>query len=72
LINTTDLSRLSLDEIAEGDSRYSVELPDAPELSHGLFQGDEFDPSEFLLARRHTGLEDLRSEVSHLVLISVQ
>ncbi|GAA5906257.1 uncharacterized protein JCM6883_005490 [Sporobolomyces salmoneus] len=67
LINTSDLSAatssLSLQDRAEDGSIHSIELPDAPELSHRLFEGEDFDPSEFLLGRRHTGLEDLRSEL---------
>jgi len=74
LINSTDLeaatSSLSLHDVGEEGSIHSIELPDAPELSHSLFQGEEFDPSEFLLGRRHTGLEDLRSEVSQSESIS--
>lgn len=68
LINSADLSAatssLSLYDHSEEDSIHSIELPDAPDLSHRLFEGEDFDPSEFLLGRRHTGLEDLRSEVS--------
>ncbi|GAA5933962.1 COG2 family protein [Sporobolomyces koalae] len=70
LINTTDLAALSsrpttlednsLDDLVTRDG---VELPDAPALSHELFEGAEFDPSDFLLSRRHTALEDLRSEL---------
>lgn len=41
-----------------------VDLPSVPVLDHALFQGDNFDPSEFLLSRRHTALDELRSEVS--------
>ncbi|GAA5853661.1 hypothetical protein JCM5353_001396 [Sporobolomyces roseus] len=66
LLNTTDLSAAtsSFDLDGDGEARdHSIELPDAPELNHELFQGEEFDPSEFLLGRRHTGLEDLRSEL---------
>ncbi|GAA6009286.1 hypothetical protein JCM11491_004257 [Sporobolomyces phaffii] len=67
LINSADLSAatssLSLGDVGEEGSIHSIDLPDAPELSHSLFAGDDFDPSEFLLARRHTGLEDLRSEL---------
>ncbi|KAM0752493.1 COG complex component [Meredithblackwellia eburnea MCA 4105] len=41
----------------------SIELPSAPALSHELFAGQDFDPSEFLLSRKHTTLDDLRSEL---------
>lgn len=71
LLNTTDLSAAtsSFDLDGDGEARdHSIELPDAPELNHELFQGEEFDPSTFLLGRRHTGLEDLRSEVCLLLL----
>lgn len=41
-----------------------VDLPSPPPLNSALFLGKDFDASEFLLARRHTALEELRSEVS--------
>ncbi|CEQ41823.1 SPOSA6832_03571, partial [Sporobolomyces salmonicolor] len=55
LLNTTDIS-------AATDAQ-PVDLPTAPPLSHELFEGEHFDASEFLLSRRHTGLEELRSEL---------
>jgi len=65
LLNTTDLTAATSSfNLGDEAKDHSIELPDAPELNHELFQGEEFDPSEFLLGRRHTGLEDLRSEVS--------
>ncbi|GAA5885926.1 hypothetical protein JCM5296_007033 [Sporobolomyces johnsonii] len=55
LLNTTDIS-------AATDAQ-PVDLPTAPPLSHELFEGERFDASEFLLSRRHTGLDELRSEL---------
>jgi len=70
-LNTTDLTAATSSFNLGDEARdHSIELPDAPELNHELFQGEEFDPSEFLLSRRHTGLEDLRSEVSLLYSLS--
>jgi hypothetical protein len=51
-------------EVAAATEGLEVELPSAPPLDHTLFQGEDFDPSEFLLGRRHTALDELRSEVS--------
>jgi hypothetical protein len=41
-----------------------IDLPLAAPLSSSLFLGDHFDVSDFLLGRRHTALDELRSEVS--------
>lgn len=41
-----------------------IDLPSAPILHQSLFLDPNFDPSDFLLTRRHTALDDLRSEVS--------
>ncbi|BGP06652.1 hypothetical protein JCM10049v2_002476 [Rhodotorula toruloides] len=56
---TTVLSTADLSAAVEGQ----VDLPSAPPLSHEALAGDDFDASEFLLARRHTPLDDLRSEL---------
>ncbi|BGP23394.1 hypothetical protein JCM10295v2_002290 [Rhodotorula toruloides] len=56
---TTVLSTADLSAAVEGQ----VVLPSAPPLSHDALAGDDFDASEFLLARRHTPLDDLRSEL---------
>lgn len=58
------LSVLIRDSIVPTDHDDPVELPSAPQLDHDLFAGEAFEPSDFLLTRRHTGLDDLRSEVS--------
>ncbi|GAA6061648.1 hypothetical protein JCM10212_002525 [Sporobolomyces blumeae] len=64
LLSTTDLdAATSSRRDSNGHAEHSIELPDVPELSHELFSGETFDPSEFLLSRRHTALEDLRSEL---------
>ncbi|KAK4704772.1 conserved oligomeric Golgi complex subunit 2, partial [Phenoliferia sp. Uapishka_3] len=47
----------------DDDNSHPVDLPTAPPLDHNLFNGQDFDPSTFLLGRRHTGLDDLRSEL---------
>lgn len=57
---------LDRDDLDAATSSNPIDLPSAPPLSHQSFAGDQFDPSEFLLERRHTGLDDLRSEVSEL------
>ncbi|GAA6031739.1 hypothetical protein JCM8097_001962 [Rhodosporidiobolus ruineniae] len=54
LLSTTDLE-------AATDS--ALDLPSAPPLSHEVLSRDDFDPDHFLLERRHTPLEDLRSEL---------
>ncbi|GAA5872300.1 hypothetical protein JCM8547_004805 [Rhodosporidiobolus lusitaniae] len=54
LLTTTDLSA------ATGTD---LELPEPPPLSHDVLSGDDFDASDFLLERRHTSLEDLRSDL---------
>lgn len=55
---------LARDDLDAATSATPVDLPSAPPLSHESFAGEEFDASEFLLERRHTGLDELRSEVS--------
>ena len=55
---------LARDDLDAATSDTPVELPSARPLSHESFAGDEFDASEFLLERRHTGLDELRTEVS--------
>ncbi|OAV99334.1 hypothetical protein, variant [Puccinia triticina 1-1 BBBD Race 1] len=40
-----------------------LELPVGLPLSHQVFRDPDFDPDEFLLSRRHTALEDLRTEL---------
>jgi len=55
---------LARDDLDAATNSTPVELPSAPPLSHDTFAGEQFDPSEFLLERRHTGLDELRSEVS--------
>ncbi|GAA5884786.1 hypothetical protein JCM6882_005394 [Rhodosporidiobolus microsporus] len=54
LLSTTDL---------EAATASDLELPSAPPLGHDVLSGDDFDASDFLLERRHTPLEDLRSEL---------
>ncbi|PLW09470.1 hypothetical protein PCANC_21501 [Puccinia coronata f. sp. avenae] len=41
----------------------SIELPVGLPLSHQVFRDPAFDPDQFLLSRRHTALEDLRTEL---------
>jgi len=41
----------------------SIELPVGLPLSHQVFRDPGFDPDQFLLSRRHTALEDLRTEL---------
>ncbi|MBW0475799.1 hypothetical protein O181_015514 [Austropuccinia psidii MF-1] len=41
----------------------SIELPTTAPLSHQIFRDPNFDPDEFLLSRRHTSLDDLRTEL---------
>lgn len=48
----------------ELDAAALVELPLPPPLASSLFLDPDFDPSTFLLERRHTPLDELRSEVS--------
>ena len=48
----------------EPDITALVELPLPPPLASSLFLDPDFDPSTFLLERRHTPLDELRSEVS--------
>lgn len=55
LLSTTDLDQATASDL---------DLPSAPPLSHAVLAGDDFDASDFLLARRHAPLDDLRSEVS--------
>ncbi|GAA5969864.1 hypothetical protein JCM11641_008068 [Rhodosporidiobolus odoratus] len=54
LLTTTDLSAAT---------ETHLELPTAPPLGHGVFEGESFNPSDFLLERRHTPLEELRSDL---------
>lgn len=58
LIRNTELPATGSEE------EQQVDLPSVPALDHALFAGEEFDASEFLLSRRHTALDELRSEVS--------
>ncbi|GAA6002288.1 COG2 family protein [Rhodotorula paludigena] len=53
LLSTTDLDQATASDL---------DLPTAPPLSHAVLAGDDFDASDFLLARRHAPLDDLRSE----------
>ena len=39
------------------------DLPFPPSLAHGLFTHNDFDADQFLLERRHTGLDDLRTDL---------
>ncbi|KAI5481066.1 component of oligomeric golgi complex 2 [Pseudohyphozyma bogoriensis] len=59
------LSVLIRDAPLPAPGEQQVDLPEVPPLSHELFMGsgEEFDPSEFLLERRHLGLEEMRSEL---------
>ncbi|KAL8293723.1 hypothetical protein RQP46_000424 [Phenoliferia psychrophenolica] len=57
------LSVLIQNSIIPTSHNEQVELPSAPQLDHDLFAGPTFEPSDFLLSRRHTGLDDLRSEL---------
>lgn len=41
----------------------SLELPLGLPLSHQVFRDPAFDPDQFLFSRRHTALEDLRTEL---------
>ncbi|GAA5842321.1 hypothetical protein JCM11251_003984 [Rhodosporidiobolus azoricus] len=54
LLSTTDL---------EAATASDLDLPSAPPLGHDVLSGEDFDASDFLLERRHTPLEDLRSEL---------
>ncbi|BGP46800.1 hypothetical protein JCM10450v2_002648 [Rhodotorula kratochvilovae] len=56
LLSTTDL------DAATGDDS-ELDLPTAPPLSHEVLSGESWDASAFLLERRHTPLDDLRSEL---------
>ncbi|GAA6050782.1 hypothetical protein JCM3770_001642 [Rhodotorula araucariae] len=58
---TALLSTADLDAATDGDS--DLDLPTAPPLSHEALSGDGWDASAFLLERRHTPLDDLRSEL---------
>lgn len=44
-------------------SQHLLELPIAAPLSHDLFLDAAFSPDAFLLSRRHTSLDDLRSDL---------
>ncbi|SGY62387.1 BQ5605_C007g04684 [Microbotryum silenes-dioicae] len=80
LISSVDLQQLSSRrtglnaEGADGDDdgrHEQVDLPTNAPLSHESFQtsspDEEWDTSEFLLGRRHTALDELRSELrTHL------
>ncbi|ORY89153.1 oligomeric golgi complex component, COG2-domain-containing protein [Leucosporidium creatinivorum] len=57
LIRNTELP-----ETGSSDEQ-QVDLPSVPALDHSLFAGEDFDASEFLLSRRHTALDELRSEL---------
>jgi hypothetical protein len=46
-----------------GDDDEQRELPLVAPLEHSQFEGDDWDASTFLLERRHTGLDELRSDV---------
>ncbi|BGP14663.1 hypothetical protein JCM10213_001627 [Rhodosporidiobolus nylandii] len=54
LLDTTDIDAATATDL---------DLPSAPPLSHEALAGDTFDASDFLLQRRHTPLEDLRSDL---------
>lgn len=40
-----------------------LELPIEQPLSHEIFRAEDFEPDQFLLSRRHTALDDLRTEL---------
>ncbi|SCV71599.1 BQ2448_3187 [Microbotryum intermedium] len=79
LISSVDLNQLSRKTNGEGggqsqsqngdddDTLRHVDLPTNPPLSHESFQTTSpdqvWDTSEFLLGRRHTALDELRSEL---------
>lgn len=72
ILSTADLSRALAgrpeveDDYADGGEGVDgegIDLPVAPPISHSLLSDPEFNPSDFLLARRHTPLDELRAEL---------
>ena len=60
---TTLLSTADLDAAHRDQDAPDLDLPLAPALSHDVLTGPNWDASAFLLERRHTPLDDLRSEL---------
>ncbi|GAA5836232.1 hypothetical protein JCM9279_002236 [Rhodotorula babjevae] len=60
---TTLLSTADLDQAHRDQDAHDLDLPLAPALSHDVLTGPDWDASAFLLERRHTPLDDLRSEL---------
>ncbi|GAA5898368.1 hypothetical protein JCM8208_006959 [Rhodotorula glutinis] len=60
---TTLLSTADLDHATRDHDQPDVDLPLAPALSHDVLTAPNWDASAFLLERRHTPLDDLRSEL---------
>ncbi|GAA6002082.1 hypothetical protein JCM10207_003064 [Rhodosporidiobolus poonsookiae] len=55
LLSTTDLDAAT--------ANAELELPEAPPLNHDTLSAEDWDPDHFLLQRRHSSLDDLRSEL---------
>ncbi|GAA5925591.1 hypothetical protein JCM3775_001450 [Rhodotorula graminis] len=60
---TTLLSTADLDHANRDHEAPDLDLPLAPPLSHDVLTAPNWDASAFLLERRHTPLDDLRSEL---------
>lgn len=67
VLSAADLSAVLSSTATEDDDDDASEavgqLPDAPPISHSLLASPDFDASSFLLARRLTPLDQLRSEL---------
>lgn len=67
VLSAADLSAVLSSTATEDDDDDASEavgqLPDAPPISHSLLTSPDFDASSFLLARRLTPLDQLRSEL---------
>ncbi|KAK4050873.1 hypothetical protein OIV83_003295 [Microbotryomycetes sp. JL201] len=62
LIRTSTVPNSPADSLGNADEG-EYDLPDVDPLDGSVFRAPEFDASEFLLTRRHTALDELRSEL---------